>query len=502
MMSLWSLKERQKRLRDPDRPRGRSDSDRCQSSGGGGGTEPGEDDSSSDEWEVIGEEAPRQMPSQQYYPPPGIMMSLWSLKARQKRLRDPDRPRGRSDSDRRRQSSGGGGDTEPREDGSSSDEWEVIGAEASRQMPSQQYYPPPLTDLLKSKESSQERSGAASKSAGKDDKKMDWAALGLALAADIDACLDALDGKRPAGEPQQRQPKGRENSQPRGAGREDCPEEQLWRPSAPPAPQVPEVCYRHPGCQTPVCHRLHICLLFLADLCPHGDRCFRGHSLATAHNQRVWDRVASDADSEAERVALLFSYYQQIGRLPDWLYRNNLRLCLRPACDGACRRLHLCRDWVAGECFRSSCKFSHTLRSEHNAAVLRRFHLAEEGDTALLRLLEDRCTAQRHQSDQCAAGRRSGQTGPLTESADPLSQELECAVCLELFRRATTLGCGHTFCADCVRSTRRCPLCRAPVTSAARSVTLDSIIGSLSAAQGADGVTGALYPELGHTGPH
>ncbi|KAF0314410.1 E3 ubiquitin-protein ligase rnf8-B [Amphibalanus amphitrite] len=81
-------------------------------------------------------------------------------------------------------------------------------------------------------------------------------------------------------------------------------------------------------------------------------------------------------------------------------------------------------------------------------------------------------------------------------------RELECAVCLELFRRATTLGCGHTFCADCVRSTRRCPLCRAPVTSAARSVTLDSIIGSLSAAQGADGVTGALYPELGHTGPH
>ncbi|KAF0314409.1 E3 ubiquitin-protein ligase rnf8-B [Amphibalanus amphitrite] len=244
--------------------------------------------------------------------------------------------------------------------------------------------------------------------------------------------------------------------------------------------QVPEVCYRHPGCQSPVCHRLHICLLFLADLCPHGDRCFRGHSLATAHNQRVWDRVASDADSEAERVALLFSYYQQSGRLPDWLYRNNLRICPRPACDGACRRLHLCRDWVAGECFRSSCKFSHTLRSEHNMTVLRRFHLAEEGDTALLRLLEDRCTAQRHRSDQ----------------------ELECAVCLELFRRATTLGCGHTFCADCVRSTRRCPLCRAPVTSATRSVTLDSIIGSLSAAQGADRVTGALYPELGHTGPH
>ena len=89
---------------------------------------------------------------------------------------------------------------------------------------------------------------------------------------------------------------------------------------------------------------------------------------------------------------------------------------------------------------------------------------------------------------------RSGQSGPEDRNVEKspagagLSEELQCPVCLELFSRATTLGCGHSFCAACLQEVRdrsgdRCPLCRVTISSATRSVTLDSIVASLKARQ-------------------
>ncbi|KAF0289643.1 E3 ubiquitin-protein ligase rnf8 [Amphibalanus amphitrite] len=66
-------------------------------------------------------------------------------------------------------------------------------------------------------------------------------------------------------------------------------------------------------------------------------------------------------------------------------------------------------------------------------------------------------------------------------------------LCRELLlRQATTLGCGHTFCAVCLAETRdrgddRCPLCRVTITSAIRSVTLNSIVRSVITAAAAEG---------------
>ena len=51
---------------------------------------------------------------------------------------------------------------------------------------------------------------------------------------------------------------------------------------------LPQICRRHNtrhGCSEPNCRRLHICRLFLADICKHGVTCRYGHSLTTVHNQ-------------------------------------------------------------------------------------------------------------------------------------------------------------------------------------------------------------------------
>ena len=53
---------------------------------------------------------------------------------------------------------------------------------------------------------------------------------------------------------------------------------------------LPQVCHRHntrQGCSDQNCRRLHICRLFLADICKYGVNCRSGHSLTTVHNQVI-----------------------------------------------------------------------------------------------------------------------------------------------------------------------------------------------------------------------
>ena len=96
------------------------------------------------------------------------------------------------------------------------------------------------------------------------------------------------------------------------------------------------------------------------------------------------------------------------------------------------------------------------------------------------------------QDDGGAAAASATGAVPRTTPPGPgagLSSNLQCPICLEMFNQATTLGCGHTFCSACLQEARlkiggsggdRCPLCRAPVTSAIRSVTLDNIVRSIA----------------------
>ncbi|KAG0719505.1 E3 ubiquitin-protein ligase RNF8 [Chionoecetes opilio] len=61
-----------------------------------------------------------------------------------------------------------------------------------------------------------------------------------------------------------------------------------------------------------------------------------------------------------------------------------------------------------------------------------------------------------------------------------LEDELQCAICNEMFINAVLLGCSHTFCKYCIdrwkKTKRECPNCRLPITSESRSLVVDNFI--------------------------
>ncbi|XP_063543585.1 glutamic acid-rich protein-like [Cydia strobilella] len=75
---------------------------------------------------------------------------------------------------------------------------------------------------------------------------------------------------------------------------------------------------------------------------------------------------------------------------------------------------------------------------------------------------------------------------PSTSSDSKLDveSELQCSICSELFVRATTLGCSHSFCRYCIRkwtaNKKECPICRAAITSECRSIVLDSLVDKMA----------------------
>lgn len=71
----------------------------------------------------------------------------------------------------------------------------------------------------------------------------------------------------------------------------------------------------------------------------------------------------------------------------------------------------------------------------------------------------------------------------LGKVSDIMDEQLTCSICSELFVKATTLSCAHTFCHHCIKSWNRrrrdCPVCRKPVLSMIRSLVLDNFIESM-----------------------
>jgi len=71
----------------------------------------------------------------------------------------------------------------------------------------------------------------------------------------------------------------------------------------------------------------------------------------------------------------------------------------------------------------------------------------------------------------------------LGKVSDIMDEQLTCSICSELFVKATTLSCAHTFCQHCIKSWNKrrkdCPVCRKPVISMIRSLVLDNFIESM-----------------------
>ena len=64
-----------------------------------------------------------------------------------------------------------------------------------------------------------------------------------------------------------------------------------------------------------------------------------------------------------------------------------------------------------------------------------------------------------------------------------MDEQLTCSICSELFVRAMTMNCTHTFCRHCIdmwiKKNKVCPLCpncRTPIKSMTRSLVVDNFI--------------------------
>jgi len=68
----------------------------------------------------------------------------------------------------------------------------------------------------------------------------------------------------------------------------------------------------------------------------------------------------------------------------------------------------------------------------------------------------------------------------LTNLEATMEEELQCAICTELFIEATALNCAHSFCQYCIKEWRKnkneCPVCRVRITTETRALVLDSYI--------------------------
>jgi hypothetical protein len=64
-----------------------------------------------------------------------------------------------------------------------------------------------------------------------------------------------------------------------------------------------------------------------------------------------------------------------------------------------------------------------------------------------------------------------------------LSKDLECPICFNLFYKPITLGCGHTFCQECLaralQRAQKCPLCRLPTAIDATYAKTTTVIANL-----------------------
>lgn len=67
-----------------------------------------------------------------------------------------------------------------------------------------------------------------------------------------------------------------------------------------------------------------------------------------------------------------------------------------------------------------------------------------------------------------------------SKSEDMMDDELTCSICSELFIKAVTLNCSHTFCKYCIDTWKQtksnCPICRKLITTVAPTLVVDNLI--------------------------
>lgn len=87
-------------------------------------------------------------------------------------------------------------------------------------------------------------------------------------------------------------------------------------------------------------------------------------------------------------------------------------------------------------------------------------------------------TSQQQQMENKAPEKSS--LGLTKEDLITMENELQCSICTELFIKAVTLNCSHTFCKYCINEWKKsrsiCPICREEIRSECPTLVLDTYI--------------------------
>ena len=150
------------------------------------------------------------------------------------------------------------------------------------------------------------------------------------------------------------------------------------------------------------CGKLHLCRLFLADMCPFAEKCKSGHKLLSSpHNIGVLKQLGFEHLSEGELLSAIKAGYLTRTPITDLERRFALQKChaylrAEDVCeDENCLRLHVCDGYVDGTCANGSgCGRSHQLTTGTNAANIKRVGLKHLPHKELLEVLRTLPTAK------------------------------------------------------------------------------------------------------------
>ena len=304
---------------------------------------------------------------------------------------------------------------------------------------------------------------------------------------------------------------------------------------------TPQVCFTYNtlGCGSDSCKNLHLCLNFILNKCALGNKCPLEHDLVRSdQNIRVlrsaklldieqqaiidslkkkYSAMANQNNTKAEKKKESVSKQleksvkakngkdvsaNKAAEKAQQKSQSTPSACIaynKGGCNEAsCPFLHVCFSYIMGSCDKKAkCLKEHNIfKGEQNTEVLRKFNLLGAKDVfAKIREGYEARAAARAAANESS----EGATGGAAPSPSPAAlsgaarqgtsapASLTCSVCCEPFIRATTLGCTHTFCEDCVRRIKRqgqpCPLCRAPIATTVRSLVIDNTVADWFASQ-------------------
>lgn len=125
---------------------------------------------------------------------------------------------------------------------------------------------------------------------------------------------------------------------------------------------------------------------------------------------------------------------------------------------------------------------------KHSLRAVANIDLSSTGapECILVQLLDDGTTGQMEVLEtidltvDSPRSSTSRDNGVISKVGDIMDEQLTCSICSEIFIKAVTLNCTHSFCHHCIvtwmKKKRDCPVCRAGIISVNRSIVLDNFI--------------------------